>query len=135
SRSQQKNKNHEIKNSDSQQNRDTNCMAILTFKLEKSNIGNSHPLEINLHYMHNHLPSHMIAIAKHIYEDKLHLSATNNDEFIHLLADQIKNPDSNFLQHLYNQFCLAQLGDRNGKGIFEQLQEMVIKYNNTNNSE
>ncbi|CAG8833299.1 26608_t:CDS:2, partial [Gigaspora margarita] len=118
------------------------------FRLEKSNIKNMNPLEVNLHYTHNHLPNstaslsfrpvsaetrkqyidlfsigHTAATARHTYEDKLHLSASNDDEL---------NPDGGFLRHLYSQFRLALLGDRNGKGMFERLQEMVDEYNSMN---
>jgi hypothetical protein len=153
----QKNKKREIKNPDSQRNRDTNCMATLNFRLKKCNLTNSHPLEINLHFTHNHLPNsaaslsfrpvsietqeqyidlfsigYTPATARHIYEDKLHLSASDDVELSHLLADRAKNPDGGFLRHLYYQFRATQLGDKNGKGMFDRLQDMVIQYNNSN---
>ncbi|CAG8695424.1 3558_t:CDS:2, partial [Scutellospora calospora] len=64
---------------------------------------------------------------------KLHLSASDDNELAHLLADRAKNPDGGFLWHLYNQFHITQLGNRNGKGMFDQLQEMVNQYNESNN--
>ncbi|CAG8754706.1 33784_t:CDS:2, partial [Gigaspora margarita] len=116
----------------------------------KSNIKNIYPLEVNLYYTYNYLPNlaaslsfcpvsaetrkqyinlfsigHIVATTRHTYKDKLYLSASNNNELVCLLANQAKNPDRGFLQHLYSQFCLAQLGNRNGKGIFERLQEMT----------
>ncbi|CAG8501151.1 4015_t:CDS:2, partial [Scutellospora calospora] len=104
----QKNKNREVKNPNSLQNRDTNCTAILDFKLEKSNLKTSHPLEINLRFTHNYLPNsaalfsfhlvsketqeqyidlfsigHTAASARYVYEDKLHLSASDDNELAH----------------------------------------------------
>lgn len=74
---------------------------------------------------------HSAASACYVYEDELHLSASDNNELAQLLADRSKNPDNGFLKYLYSKFCATQLGDRNGKGIFERLQEVVTFYNNS----
>ncbi|CAG8738595.1 1784_t:CDS:2, partial [Cetraspora pellucida] len=114
----QKNKNRQVKNPHSPQNKDTNCIALLDFKLEKSNLTISYLLEINLCFAHNHLLNLVVsfsfypvsiktqqqyidlfhigytaALARYLYEDKLHLFASNNNELVCLLVDQVKNPD------------------------------------------
>ncbi|CAG8629716.1 19316_t:CDS:2 [Gigaspora margarita] len=55
--------------------------------------------------------------------DELHLSAFNDD-------DRSINPDGTYVKNLYNQFRIAQLGDRNGKGMFDRMQEIVTLYYN-----
>ncbi|CAG8651955.1 6768_t:CDS:2, partial [Scutellospora calospora] len=51
---------------------------------------------------------HIAATTRHIYKDKLHLSASDDDELVYFLADRAKNLDRGFLRHLYHQFCLMR---------------------------
>lgn len=152
----QKNSSRDIKNPNSQRNRDINCSATINFRLRKSYLIYTHPLEINLRFTHNHLPNsaaslsfrpvseetqkqyinlfnmgHSAATARHIFEDQLHLSTSDDDELVQLLADRAKNPDQGFIKHLYNQFRKSQLGDQNRRDMFIRLEEMVNEYNNS----
>ncbi|CAG8581901.1 2533_t:CDS:2, partial [Gigaspora margarita] len=77
--------------------------------------------------------------VKHVYEDKLHLSAIDDDKLARLLVDRAKNLDRSFVQNLYNQFRTIQLCNRNRKagtlslGIFLTSDEAKVTIKNAIN--
>ncbi|CAG8724677.1 30416_t:CDS:2, partial [Gigaspora margarita] len=62
---------------------------------------------------------HSAATARHVYEDELHLSASNREE------------DEGFIKYLYNKFCVMHLGDPNGKAMYDRLQAGELCYFDT----
>jgi hypothetical protein len=67
--------------------------------------------------------------AVYTYEDKLHLSASNEQELLEVLADRTINPGYNYVTKLFQQYREAALGSSNGKLMFERLADMVQDYN------
>ncbi len=67
------------------------------------------------------------------YKDKLHLSVENDQELLKLLADRANNPDYGYVVRLFQEYRKNVLGGRNGKKMFERLEEVVENYNNLGN--
>ncbi|CAG8836584.1 28514_t:CDS:2, partial [Gigaspora margarita] len=105
----------EIKRPYSARLQNINCDASIHLRLEKWRLELSHPLEINIRFVHNHVidsaeslsfrhirkeirdkflnlfnDGHSPASALHSHEDDLHLSAVNDQELLELLADRAK---------------------------------------------
>ncbi|CAG8796506.1 1004_t:CDS:2 [Gigaspora margarita] len=116
----------------------TGCKAILNLRMKKKpkkfDFEDTYLVEINLRFIHNHVPNsasllsfrpvelnaqkryielfnmgHSAATTRYLYGDELHLSASNDDELVRLLADRSINPDGTFVKNFYNQFRIAQL--------------------------
>jgi len=146
---------YEIKRSQSSRERNTNCTAEIHLQLENWQIESfSHPLEINIKFIHNHVVNlaealnfwhvkgevcekylelfkdgHSPASALFSYEDELHLSATNEQELVELLADRSSNPDYDYVLKLFQQNRETVLGAHNGQLMFKRLAEIVNEYN------
>ena len=67
------------------------------------------------------------------YEDKLYLFVENDQELLELLADRANNPDYGYVVRLFQEYRKNVLGGRNGKKMFERLEEVVENYNNLGN--
>jgi len=105
-------KNHLTKHPQSSRARDIDCTASIHLRLERRNLEYSHPLEINIEFIHNHVinsaeslsfrhvkdevrerfielfkDGHSPSSALFIREDELHLSATNDKELLEILSD------------------------------------------------
>ncbi len=114
----------------------------------------SHPLEINIKFTHNHVINsaealsfwrvkegvhekylklfnnrHSPALALYTYEDELHISITNEQELVELLADQSNNLDYDYVLKLFQQNRETILDARNGKLMFARLAEVINEYN------
>ena len=74
---------------------------------------------------------HSPSSALHIYEDDLHLNATDEQEILETLADQAKNPDYDYIAKLFQKYREIALGGDNGRLMFERLAELVQDYNNS----
>ena len=72
-------------------------------------------------------------MALYSYQNDLHLSATNDQELLELLADRASNPDYNYVHKLFQGYREAALGSFNGKRMFERLAEVVNDYNSSGN--
>src|SRR6266542_1762890 len=120
---------HKTKRPKSTWIRNTNCTATIHLRLEKWRIESlSHSLEINIRFTHNHIVNsaealsfqhvkedvcekylklfkdgHSPASALFAYEDELHLSATNEQELVKLLADRSINPDYDYVAKLFQK--------------------------------
>ena len=62
---------------------------------------------------------HSPSLALHIYEDNLHLNATDEQEILETLADQAKNPDYNYIAKLFQKYREVVLGGDNGRLMFK----------------
>ena len=71
---------------------------------------------------------HTAASAHHWHETKLYLDGGENQV---LLADRAVNPTRSDISRLYSEWQKKELGDDNGKGMFDQLQAEVDAYNDT----
>jgi hypothetical protein len=136
--------------------RNIHCPATIHLRLERRNLPNSHPFEVNLNFTHSHVihsaealsfrrvkrevhdrfidlfkDGHSPASALYFYGDELHLSATNNQELLELLADRASNPDYNYVSKIFQECREASLGSRNGEKMFERLAEIVESYNSS----
>ena len=119
----------EVKRPQSSRARDICCTAAIHIRLERKRLPFTHPLEINLKYTHNHVVNsaealsfrrvkeevreelislfkdgHSPSSALHVYEDMLHLSATNEQELMETLADRASNPDYGYVANLFRQY-------------------------------
>ena len=147
--------NRKIKRPQSSRLRNTGCTATIHLRLENWRIESlSHPLEINIIFTHNHVINsaealsfrrvkeevrekylelfnngHSPASALYAYEDEFHISTTNEQELVELLADRSSNPDYDYVLKLFQQNRETVLGARNGKSMFERLREVVNEYN------
>ncbi|RGB31967.1 hypothetical protein C1646_763435 [Rhizophagus diaphanus] len=143
--------NRKLKCPQSSQLRNTNCTAAIYLQLELCNIELSHFLEVNLRFTHNHIVNsaeslsfrrvngeirekflelfkdgHSPASAMYDYEDALYLSATDEQELLVLLADQMTNPDYDYIAKLFHKYCEMALGDRNSTSMFKRLEKVII---------
>ncbi|RIB19380.1 hypothetical protein C2G38_2182064 [Gigaspora rosea] len=116
----------------------------------------SHPVEINIEFMHNHVinsasslsfrhvnnkvcekfinlfrDGHSLASALHVFEDELCLNITNEQELLEILANQAYNPGYDYVAKLFQQYRDNVLGGRNEKSIFECLDSIILEYNNS----
>lgn len=148
--------NRETKRPQSTRARNIGCTATIHLRLESWRIESSHPLEINLKFTHNHVVNsaeslsfrhvdgavrekylelfkdgHSPASAMYVYEDELHLGATNDQELLELLADRAKNPDYDFIAKLFQKYRETELGGHNGSSMFQRLAEVVNNFNNS----
>ncbi|CAB4431854.1 unnamed protein product [Rhizophagus irregularis] len=148
--------NRETKHPQSTRVRNIGCTANIHLRLESWRIELSHPLEINLKFTHNHVVNsaeslsfrhidgtvrekylelfkdgHYPASAMYVYEDELHLSATNDQELLELLADRAKNPDYDYIAKLFQKYHDTELGGCNGSSMFQCLVEVVNSFNNS----
>ncbi|CAG8701559.1 766_t:CDS:1, partial [Scutellospora calospora] len=48
--------------------------------------------------------------AYYEYEEKLYLSADNEEKLATILADRVVNPDIDYITYLYKKFYISQLG-------------------------
>ena len=74
---------------------------------------------------------HYLASAMYVYKDELHLSTTNDQELLELLADRARNPDYDYIAKLFQKYHEAELGGHNGSSIFQHLVEVVNDFNNS----
>ena len=74
---------------------------------------------------------HSPSSAMHVYEDELHLSTTDDQELLKLLADRAKNPDYDYIAKLFQQYHKTAFGDHNGSSMFKHLIEVINDYNNS----
>lgn len=136
--------------------RDINCTASIHLRLERWNLVNSHPLEINIKFTHSHVinsaeslsfrrvkdevrekfvelfkDGHSPSSTLFSYEDELYLSATSNQELLEKLSDRANNPDYDTIYHLFQKYRDTALGGRNGRLMFERLGSMVVEYNSS----
>ncbi|CAG8763923.1 5969_t:CDS:1, partial [Acaulospora morrowiae] len=150
--------NRETKHPHSSRARNINCNASIHLRLEKWRLDLSHPLEINIKFIHNHIidsaeslsfrhvkeevrnkflelfkDGHSPISALYSHEDNLYLLATNDQELLELLADRANNPDYNYIYKLFQQYRETTFGNYNGKGMFDHLTEMIDNYNNSGN--
>ena len=135
------------------------CDANIHLQLENWRLeSTSHPLEVNIRFTHNHVidsaeslsfqrvnedvrekflklfsDGHSPALALYSYQDDLHLSATNDQELLELLADRAINPDYHHVYKLFQGYHEAVLSSFNGKKMFEWLSEAVDDYNSSSN--
>ena len=68
---------------------------------------------------------HSPSSALHIYEDNLHLNATDEQEILETLADRAKNLDYDYIAKLFQKYHKVALGGDNRRLIFERLAELV----------
>ncbi|GBC01669.1 hypothetical protein RclHR1_04290005 [Rhizophagus clarus] len=131
-------KNAVTKRPQSLRARDTCCTAAIHLRLNRQRLSHTHPLEINLKYTHNHVinsaeslsfrqvkeevreellelfkDGHSPSSALYVYQDKLHLEASDEQELIELLADRSVNPDYDYVAKLFQEYREAVLGSRN----------------------
>ncbi|CAG8589637.1 20394_t:CDS:2 [Dentiscutata erythropus] len=150
----QKQRNSLLKKPHSLRVKNTECMATIHLRLEHWHLHTTHPLEIGIKFIHNHVVhsaeslsfrrikddirnqylelfvnSHLPATALQTFEDNLYLRADN--DLVQLLADCAQNPDYEYVLHLFKQYCNKHLGGQNGVLIFEHLREKVNHYNNS----
>jgi len=148
--------NRETKRPQSARARNIGCTATIHIRLESWRIELSHPLEINLKFTHSHVVNsaeslsfrnvdravcekylelfkdgHSPASAMYVYEDELHLSATNDQELLVLLANRAKNPDYDYIAKLFHKYRETELGARNGSSMFQRLAKVVNDFNNS----
>ncbi|GES92231.1 hypothetical protein GLOIN_2v1883854 [Rhizophagus clarus] len=149
-------KNAVTKRPQSLRARDTCCTAAIHLRLNRQRLSHTHPLEINLKYTHNHVinsaeslsfrrvkeevreellelfkDGHSPSSALYVYQDKLHLEASDEQELIELLADRSVNPDYDYVAKLFQEYREAVLGSRNGKSMFSRLEEVIKDYNDS----
>ena len=111
----------------------------------------SHPTVLQLTFCHNHplnsahvlsfrpisnevkenfvelfRKGHTAASADHWHETKLYLDGGEDHT---LLADRASNPTKSDISRLYSEWQKKELGDDNGKGMFDQLQAEISAYN------
>src|SRR6266540_4133642 len=109
-----------------------------------------HPLEININFTYNHIVNsveslsfrhikeevrekilelfkdgHLPTSALYAYENELHLSITNKQELLEILADRTSNPNYHFVVKLFQQYHKTILGNRNGISMFKRLAAAV----------
>lgn len=148
--------NPTLKNPHSLRSRNTECMATLHLRLERWRLQTTHPLEINIKFIHNHVihsakslsfrrvkkevndkylelfaSGHSPATALHSYEDTLYLRASSDQELMQLLADRAQNPDYGYVLNLFQKYRDDHLGGQNGLSMFQRLKEEVNNYNST----
>ncbi len=75
--------------------------------------------------------SHSPALAMYVYENDLYLNAIEKQKLLVLFADQMTNPDYNYIAKLFQEYRKTALGDRNGSSMFKCLVEVVNDYNNS----
>jgi hypothetical protein len=158
-RSEKKQGHRETKRPQSFRVRNIFCNANIHLRLENWRLeSTSHPLEVNIRFTHNHIidsaellsfrrvkedvcekffelfnDRHSPASAIYSYQNELHLSTTNDQELLELLADRARNPNYNYVHNLFQGYCEAALGSFNGKKMFERLAEAVNDYNSSGN--
>lgn len=116
----------EMKRSQSTRARNIGCTAIIHVRLERAQLSNTHLLEIELHFTHSHIINSAESLsfrrvqddvreefinlfkdgyspssALHTYKDKLHLSASNEQELLEILADRVINPGYDYVAKLF----------------------------------
>ena len=94
--------------------------------MERQRLPETHPLEINIIYTHNHVVNlaeslsfrsvkkethekflelfkdgHSPSSVLYTHEDELYLSAVNEQELLELLADRVDNPDYSYVSNLF----------------------------------
>ena len=119
-------------------------------RLERRRLSESHPLEIELNFTHNHViysaeslsfrhvddevrqefirlfqDGHSPSSALYVYEDNLHLNTINEQELLETLADRARNPGYDYVAKIFQQYRKTVLGSRNGKTMFERLVALV----------
>ena len=124
--------NRKIKRVQSSRARNIGCTATIHLRLESWRVELSHPLEVNIKFTHNHVVSsaeslsfrrvdgaicekylelfkdgHSPSSAMHVYEDELHLSTTDDQELLELLADRARNPDYDYIAKLFQKYHLV----------------------------
>lgn len=134
--------------------RNTECDATIHLRIERWRLQTSHPLEVNINFVHNHIINcakslsfrcvkeevrnkylelfingYSPATTLHIYEDNLYLSASDDQKLMELLADRAQNPDYAYVLNLFNQYRDEHLGGQNGMSMFQRLNEVVDNYN------
>src|SRR5436305_5881470 len=67
----------------------------------------------------------------HVYEDELHLSTTDDQELLELLADRARNPDYDYIAKLFQKYRETELSSCNGGSMFKRLAEVVNDFNNS----
>lgn len=72
---------------------------------------------------------HSAASARYYYETVL--LENESDEVQQRLADRAVNPTSQDVSRLYNWWRQTQMGNDNGKGLFERLEHEIQVYNET----
>lgn len=152
----QKQGNYTLKKPYSSRARNIGCMATIHLRLERRNLQTTHPLEVNIKFVHNHVihsaeslsfrrvkddvcnkylelfaNGHSPATALRTYEDSLYLQADNEEELTKLLANRGQNPDYGYILHLFEQYRNNHLGGRNGMLMFQRLKDEVNNYNNS----
>ena len=148
--------NREVKRPNSSRARNIGCTATIHLRLERRRLPLNHPLEINIVFTHNHVinaaeslsfqrvdsevreeflklfnDGHSSSSALHVYEDNLHLNASDEQELLETLADRAKNPDYDYVAKLFQNYREVSLGGSNGKLMFERLAELVQDYNDS----
>src|SRR6266542_3865413 len=125
-------------------------------RLEHRRIILSHPLEINIKFMYNHIinsaeslsfrrvkkevreklielfkDGHSPASALYTYEDEIHLNATNEQDILEKLADWANNPDYDYVAKLFQQHRKTVVENYNnlglGKAILQEYDTRVGK--------
>src|SRR4051794_33306543 len=74
---------------------------------------------------------HSPSSAMHIYENELHLSTTDDQELLELLANRARNPDYDYIAKLFQKYREIELGSCNGSSMFKRLVEVVNDFNNS----
>ena len=74
-------KNHLTKHPQSSRARDIDCTASIHLRLERRNLEYSHPLKINIEFIHNHVINSAESLSFHCVKDKV------RERFIELFKD------------------------------------------------
>ncbi|RGB27121.1 hypothetical protein C1646_769539 [Rhizophagus diaphanus] len=98
-------------------------------QLESWHVELSHPLEVNIKFMHNHVINSAESLSFHhvnekvcekflqlfkdgylstsvmyVHEDELYLSSTDEQDLLVLLADRTNNPDYDYIAKLFQKY-------------------------------
>jgi len=65
------------------------------------------------------------------HEDDFYLNVIEEQKLLVSLADQITNPDYDYIAKLFQEYRKTALGDHNRNSIFKCLVEVVNNYNNS----
>ncbi|CAB4480661.1 unnamed protein product [Rhizophagus irregularis] len=119
----------ETKRPQSSRARNIGCTATIHLRLESWRIELNK--EVREKYLELFKDGHSPASAMYVHEDELHLSTTNDQELIEVLADRAKNPDYDYIAKLFQKYRDNELGGCNGGSMFQRLTEIVNDFNNS----
>ncbi|GBC06234.1 hypothetical protein RclHR1_00670026 [Rhizophagus clarus] len=95
----------------------------------------SHPLEVELNFLHNHVIKYAVSLSFRPVKEEVHtlyLRAINEQESLETFADRAHNPGYDYTTvALFRKYGEEALGSQNGEFMFKRLEAVVGEYNNS----